>query len=76
MLELLLTVNQLTSVAVDEQKVEGYPSGLVVDFACDIDGSPILAVSSLATHAKVCFLTSMLLSCVQLGKSFINYRNE
>uniref|UniRef100_A0A2C9VGC0 DUF2470 domain-containing protein n=1 Tax=Manihot esculenta TaxID=3983 RepID=A0A2C9VGC0_MANES len=40
------------SVAVDEQKVEGYPSGLVVDFTCDIDGSPMLAVSSLATHAQ------------------------
>ncbi|KAF2288186.1 hypothetical protein GH714_004867 [Hevea brasiliensis] len=34
------------------QKVEGYPSGSMVDFACDIDGSPILAVSSLATHTK------------------------
>ncbi|KAG8649852.1 hypothetical protein MANES_08G144700v8 [Manihot esculenta] len=33
-------------------KVEGYPSGLVVDFTCDIDGSPMLAVSSLATHAQ------------------------
>jgi len=36
------------------QKHEGYPSGSVVDFACDADGSPILAVSSLAVHMKVC----------------------
>ncbi|CAN8260525.1 unnamed protein product [Cochlearia groenlandica] len=34
------------------QKYEGYPSGSVVDFACDADGSPILAVSSLAVHTK------------------------
>lgn len=33
---------------------DGYPSGSMVDFACDIDGSPILAVSSLAVHTKVC----------------------
>ena len=38
------------------QKYEGYPSGSMVDFACDADGSPILAVSSLAVHTKVCFL--------------------
>ncbi|CAK9319742.1 unnamed protein product [Citrullus colocynthis] len=31
---------------------EGYPSGSLVDFACDADGTPILAVSSLAEHAK------------------------
>lgn len=34
------------------QKHEGYPSGSMVDFACDVDGSPILAVSSLAVHTK------------------------
>ncbi|CAA7041068.1 unnamed protein product [Microthlaspi erraticum] len=34
------------------QKYEGYPSGSMVDFACDADGSPILAVSSLAVHTK------------------------
>ncbi|KAG2686346.1 hypothetical protein I3760_09G002000 [Carya illinoinensis] len=34
------------------QKHEGYPSGSVVDFACDADGSLILAVSSLAIHTK------------------------
>nr|XP_023922299.1 uncharacterized protein LOC112033752 isoform X2 [Quercus suber]POE98123.1 hypothetical protein CFP56_43257 [Quercus suber] len=34
------------------QKHEGYPSGSMVDFACVADGSPILAVSSLAAHAK------------------------
>ncbi|KAI3924354.1 hypothetical protein MKW98_032555 [Papaver atlanticum] len=33
-------------------KYEGYPSGSMVDFACDHDGSPILAVSSLAVHTK------------------------
>lgn len=38
------------------QKHEGYPSGSVVDFACDADGSLILAVSSLAIHTKVCAL--------------------
>lgn len=31
---------------------EGYPSGSLVDFACNHDGSPILAVSSLAVHSK------------------------
>uniref|UniRef100_A0A6N2M818 Pyridoxamine 5'-phosphate oxidase N-terminal domain-containing protein n=1 Tax=Salix viminalis TaxID=40686 RepID=A0A6N2M818_SALVM len=35
------------------QKHEGYPSGSMVDFACYADGSPILAVSSLAVHTKV-----------------------
>ncbi|RQO99026.1 hypothetical protein POPTR_013G057700v4 [Populus trichocarpa] len=34
------------------QKHGGYPSGSVVDFACDADGSPIVAVSSWAVHAK------------------------
>ncbi|GLT36681.1 hypothetical protein SLA2020_110440 [Shorea laevis] len=34
------------------QKYEGYPSGSMVDFACDADGSPILAISSLAVHMK------------------------
>ncbi|KAJ8771729.1 hypothetical protein K2173_026906 [Erythroxylum novogranatense] len=34
------------------QKYGGYPSGSMVDFACDADGSPILAVSSLAVHTK------------------------
>lgn len=34
------------------QKYDGYPSGSMVDFACDADGSPILAVSSLAVHTK------------------------
>lgn len=33
-------------------KHDGYPSGSMVDFACDADGSPILAVSSLAVHSK------------------------
>lgn len=35
------------------QKYEGYPSGSMVDFACDHDGFPILAVSALAVHTKV-----------------------
>ncbi|KAH7571704.1 hypothetical protein JRO89_XS04G0122200 [Xanthoceras sorbifolium] len=34
------------------QNYEGYPSGSMVDFACDADGSPILAISSLAVHTK------------------------
>ncbi|KAL2501492.1 FMN binding [Forsythia ovata] len=34
------------------QKHEGYPSGSMVDFACDAYGSPLLAVSNLAVHAK------------------------
>ncbi|XP_048139190.1 uncharacterized protein LOC115737625 isoform X3 [Rhodamnia argentea] len=33
-------------------RLEGYPSGSMVDFACDADGSPILAISSLAYHSK------------------------
>lgn len=39
------------------QEHEGYPSGSMVDFACHEDGSPILAVSSLAVHSKVLFFT-------------------
>lgn len=35
------------------QKYEGYPSGSMVDFACDANGYPILAVSDLAVHSKV-----------------------
>ncbi|KAF5201749.1 Fmn binding protein [Thalictrum thalictroides] len=34
------------------QKYQGYPSGSMVDFACDTDGTPILAISNLAVHAK------------------------
>uniref|UniRef100_A0A803MM86 DUF2470 domain-containing protein n=2 Tax=Chenopodium quinoa TaxID=63459 RepID=A0A803MM86_CHEQI len=34
------------------KKYDGYPSGSMVDFACDVDGSPILAVSSLAVHTQ------------------------
>ncbi|KAJ7976382.1 FMN binding [Quillaja saponaria] len=34
------------------QKYEGYPSGSLIDFASDADGSPILAVSNLAVHTK------------------------
>lgn len=32
------------------QKFEGYPSGSMVDFACDPNGYPILAISNLAVH--------------------------
>lgn len=35
------------------QKFDGYPSGSMVDFACDSNGYPILAVSDLAVHSKV-----------------------
>ncbi|XP_057546151.1 uncharacterized protein LOC130825121 [Amaranthus tricolor] len=34
------------------KKYTGYPSGSMVDFACDVDGTPILAVSSLAVHTQ------------------------
>ncbi|KAG2646345.1 hypothetical protein PVAP13_2KG491800 [Panicum virgatum] len=40
-------------LATHSQEHAGYPSGSMVDFACDQDGSPILAVSSLAVHSKV-----------------------
>ncbi|XP_047264251.1 uncharacterized protein LOC107863683 isoform X8 [Capsicum annuum] len=40
------------------QKYEGYPSGSMVDFACDAYGSPILAVSNLAVHTKDLLATS------------------
>lgn len=39
-------------LATHSQEHVGYPSGSMVDFACDQDGSPILAVSSLAVHSK------------------------
>ncbi|KQK15594.1 hypothetical protein BRADI_1g23900v3 [Brachypodium distachyon] len=39
-------------LATHSQEHVGYPSGSMVDFACDQDGSPILAVSSLAGHSK------------------------
>ncbi|KAI3711292.1 hypothetical protein L2E82_41276 [Cichorium intybus] len=34
------------------QKHEGYPSGSMVDLACDSNGSPIIAVSNLVFHTK------------------------
>jgi len=37
----------------NKQKFDGYPSGSMVDFACDANGYPILAVSDLAVHSKV-----------------------
>lgn len=39
-------------LATHSQDYAGYPSGSMVDFACDQDGYPILAVSSLAVHSK------------------------
>ncbi|KAJ4721256.1 FMN binding [Melia azedarach] len=39
-------------LATFSEKYGGYPSGSMVDFACDADGTPILAVSSLAVHTK------------------------
>uniref|UniRef100_A0A804QFK9 DUF2470 domain-containing protein n=3 Tax=Zea mays TaxID=4577 RepID=A0A804QFK9_MAIZE len=39
-------------LATHSQDHAGYPSGSMVDFACDQDGYPILAVSSLAVHSK------------------------
>ncbi|KAL8456226.1 hypothetical protein ACS0TY_034446 [Phlomoides rotata] len=34
------------------QEHQGYPSGSMLDFACDAYGSPIIAVSNLAAHTK------------------------
>ncbi|CAN1124926.1 Glutamyl-tRNA reductase-binding protein, chloroplastic [Linum perenne] len=34
------------------QKYDGYPSGSMLDFASDVDGSILLAVSSLSVHSK------------------------
>ncbi|CAH9098903.1 unnamed protein product [Cuscuta epithymum] len=34
------------------KKHEGYPSGSMVDFACDAYGTPILAISNLAAHSQ------------------------
>ncbi|KAH8480847.1 hypothetical protein H0E87_030928 [Populus deltoides] len=52
--EIRTMLNQSTRgmLSTFSQKHEGYPSGSMVDFACDADGSPILAVSSLAVHTK------------------------
>ncbi|CAK7341431.1 unnamed protein product [Dovyalis caffra] len=52
--EIRTVLNQSTRgmLSTFSQKLEGYPSGSLVDFACDADGSPILAVSSLAVHTK------------------------
>ncbi|CAH1441759.1 unnamed protein product [Lactuca virosa] len=35
-----------------DKNYEGHPSGSTVDFACDTNGSPILALSNLAAHTK------------------------
>ncbi|CAB4285794.1 unnamed protein product [Prunus armeniaca] len=48
----LLDLSVRGTLSTFSQKHEGYPSGSMVDFACDADGSPILAVSSLAVHTK------------------------
>uniref|UniRef100_A0A6N2NK85 Uncharacterized protein n=2 Tax=Salix viminalis TaxID=40686 RepID=A0A6N2NK85_SALVM len=52
--EIRTVLNQSTHgmLSTISQKHEGYPSGSMVDFACDADGSPILVVNSLAVHAK------------------------
>ncbi|KAL3534020.1 hypothetical protein ACH5RR_007541 [Cinchona calisaya] len=39
-------------LSIFSQKHEGYPSGSMVDFASDANGSPILPVSRLAVHTK------------------------
>ncbi|KAL0334264.1 UNVERIFIED_CONTAM: hypothetical protein Sangu_1582600 [Sesamum angustifolium] len=43
-------------------KYAGYPSGSMVDFACDAYGSPLLAVSSLAVHTKLIPKCSLLVA--------------
>ncbi|KAJ6360137.1 hypothetical protein OIU77_004199 [Salix suchowensis] len=52
--EIRTVLNQSTHgmLSTISQKHEGYPSGSMVDFACDADGSPILVVNNLAVHAK------------------------
>ncbi|KAJ6693983.1 hypothetical protein OIU85_004746 [Salix viminalis] len=52
--EIRTVLNQSTHgmLSTISQKHEGYPSGSMVDFACDADGSPILVVNSVAVHAK------------------------
>ncbi|KAB5529562.1 hypothetical protein DKX38_019643 [Salix brachista] len=52
MLSTFSQLAQLNGVVGDVMKHEGYPSGSMVDFACDADGSPILVVNNLAVHAK------------------------
>lgn len=44
------------------QEHQGYPSASMVDFACHQDGSPILALSSLALHSKVLYLILLYLN--------------
>ncbi|KAM7250747.1 hypothetical protein ACFE04_022630 [Oxalis oulophora] len=52
--EIKTVINRITrgALATSSKKHEGYPSGSMVDFACDAYGSPILAVSSLAVHTQ------------------------
>ncbi|KAG5232792.1 hypothetical protein OIU76_016538 [Salix suchowensis] len=52
--EIRTVLNQSTHgmLSTISQQHEGYPSGSMVDFACDADGSPILVVNSVAVHAK------------------------
>ena len=51
------------------QKLEGYPSGSMVDFACDANGYPVLAVSDLAVHTKVffCFSSPEVFLLMEIG---------
>lgn len=58
------------------QDHEGYPSGSMVDFACDDDGSPILAVSSLAVHSKVKHKSQTLFSLDFPGMVLSSWRTE
>ena len=51
----------LAEISLIWQKHEGSPLGSMVDFACDVDGSPILALDSFAFHIKAC--TSKDISC-------------
>ncbi|KAI3446377.1 hypothetical protein Pfo_003042 [Paulownia fortunei] len=48
----LLHYNSRGVLSTFSLKYEGYPSGSMVDFACDAYGSPLLAVSNLAVHTK------------------------
>jgi hypothetical protein len=43
----------------------------MVDFACDQDGSPILAVSSLAIHSKVRFFLFLFAFMILYTKPFV-----
>ena len=54
-LEIIIFLSPVLYFAWNVQKYDGYPSGLMVDFACDAYGTLILAVSSLAVHTALRF---------------------